>query len=110
VKYLAPGQRCSAYWYAAAARLLTGSSIWDDLDFLKELGLRAARLARWEGIAPWQVPEGPYWVHMWPEHVWDQAAGQMADEAARYGDYHSNLPYQAAGPLTLDDAYGNPYA
>lgn len=105
---LPPGCRCTAYWYAWQSRLLTG----DDLGFLTELGIRAARVARWEGIPPWQIPEGPYWVHMWPEQIWDRAAGQMADEAARYGDWRSHLPepaYRRAGPASLDDAYANPY-
>lgn len=105
---LPPGCRCSAYWYASQARLLTGSG---DLEFLTELGIRAARMARWEGIPPWQVIEGPYWVHMWPEHIWSRAADQMAEEAARHGDYRSYLPaapYRRAGPVTLDSAYGDP--
>jgi hypothetical protein len=39
-----------------------------------ELGLRAARMACWEGLEPWQVRENGWLVHMWPEHIWDAAA------------------------------------
>jgi hypothetical protein len=78
-----PEWRCSAYWYAARAGMLTG----DDLEFLRCLGLRAARLARWHGIPPQAVPEGPYLVHMWPEWVWDVTVRQMADDGARFGEW-----------------------
>lgn len=76
--------RCTAYWYAASARLLTGNG---DLDFLSCLGLHAARLARWHGIPAWQVPEGPFLVWMWPEWIWDATVTAMADAAAGHGDY-----------------------
>lgn len=78
--------RCSAYWYALHAGLLTGDG---DLEFLRCLGLHAARLARWHGIPPWQVSEGPYLVFMWPEWVWDVTADAMAQSAAQHGDYAS---------------------
>lgn len=65
---LPPSMRCSAFWYAQARGLPA------DIDSLLGLGLVAARIARWEGLEAWQVAEGPYWVHMWPEHVWDEAS------------------------------------
>ena len=84
-RFLPPGMWCTAFWYAERAGLLTG----DDLEFLRDLGARAARLARWYGYPEWIVPEGPYQVHMWPEHVWDEVANAMANEAARYGHWDS---------------------
>lgn len=69
---LPAGMRCSAYWYAQARGLPL------DLPYLKALGLTAWRIAAWEGLAEWQVPEGPYRVHMWPEPVWDAAANGVA--------------------------------
>ena len=81
---LPPGMACSAYWYAASARLLTGDG---DLDFLRCLGWHAVRLARWHGIPGWQVPEGPFLVWMWPEWVWDTAVDAMAQAAAESGSY-----------------------
>lgn len=92
---LPPGMRCSAYWYALRSGLVSGSG---DLDFLRCLGWHAARLARWQGIPPWQVPEGPYLVFMWPEQVWDAAWAVMARAAAQHGDYASlGHGYQDAG-------------
>jgi hypothetical protein len=82
--FLEPGVRCTAYWYAWRAHMLTGDG---DLEFLACLGLRAARLARQSGVPPWQTLEGPYLVHQWPEWVFDVASRQMADDAARFGDY-----------------------
>lgn len=69
---LPAGMRCSALWYVLHRGLPA------DLDYLKGLGLAAARLASWEGLEPWQVPEGPYWVHQWPERIWDDVARQPA--------------------------------
>lgn len=60
--------RCSAYWYALHRGLPA------DLDYLRALGLTAYRMARWEGLEEWKVPEGPWIVFMWPEHIWDAAA------------------------------------
>lgn len=73
---LPPGMRCTGYWYARAEGMDT------DLEFLRELGLAAWRVARWSGCAPALVPEGPYRVHTWPEEVWDAAVAELA---AGYG-------------------------
>lgn len=84
-----PRLRCSAYWYAERAGMLPyGITDPDDLEFLRVLGARAALLARWYGYAPWKVPEGPFpAVFMWPEHVWDEVASAMANEAAEHGTW-----------------------
>lgn len=85
---LPAGMRCTAFWYARARGLP------QDLDSLLDLGLVAARIARWEGLEPWQVAEGPYWVHMWPEHVWDQASQGGMPRSAGYDDVHGySLPH-----------------
>jgi hypothetical protein len=98
-RYLPPGARCSAYWYAQRGGMLPyGVTDPDDLEFLRVLGARAVLLARWYGYLPWQVPEGPYLVHMWPEHVWDEVASAMANEAAERGTWEQPGPgYWAAG-------------
>jgi hypothetical protein len=62
--------RCSAYWYA----LHRGLPV--DLDYLRALGLTAYRMALWEGLEEWKVPEGPFFVFMWPERIWDAASAQ----------------------------------
>ena len=69
---LPPGMRCSSWWYAMHRGLP------QDLAYLKGLGLAAARLARWEGLEEWKVPEGPDQVHMWPERIFDEAARHPA--------------------------------
>jgi hypothetical protein len=79
--------RCSAYWYALRAGMVTDPCDPGDLEFLRELGLRAARLARWEGIPALTVPEGPYQVYLWPERIWSEVADAMANHAAEHGDY-----------------------
>ena len=78
-RYLPDDQiRCSAYWYALRAGMVTDASDPGDLEFLRELGLRAAHLARWEGIPAMTVPEGPWpAVYLWPERIWDDAASAM---------------------------------
>lgn len=68
---LPPWARCTGYWYATAA------GFGYDLEFLRELGLRAARLGRWYGVPGALTAEGPYWVHQWPEGIWDEALGAM---------------------------------
>lgn len=91
---LPPDYRCSAYWFALHGGLMTGD--WPgDLEFLRELGYRAACLARWHGIPPWFVIEGPFvnpGVHSWPEWVWCQVADAMAGHAADHGDYGPPYP------------------
>jgi hypothetical protein len=92
--FLPDSARCTAYWYAWRAHLLTGDG---DLEFLRCLGLRAWDLARANAVPEWpKIAEGPFRVLLWPEWVWDIASRQMADDAARYGDY---------GP---DPGYGGP--
>jgi hypothetical protein len=68
--------RVTAYWYASQRGLPA------DLDFLLEFGIRAARHARWLGIAESKIPEGPYLVHAWPESVWAYAAPASPAQAA----------------------------
>jgi hypothetical protein len=81
--------RCSAYWYALRAGLVTDPCDPGDLEFLRELGLRAASLARWEGIPALTVPEGPWpAVYLWPERIWSEVADEMlAARLSGYGDY-----------------------
>ena len=110
--------RCSAYWYALQAGMVTDASDPGDLEFLRELGLRAASLACWEGIPALTVPEGPWpAVYLWPERIWDEVAGAMANHAAEHGDYGPEdvrAPYARPGSprpmvhdvLTLDRRYG----
>ena len=82
---LAPGARCSAYWYAWQGGLLTGDG---DLEFLRCLGLRAWHLAGYYRVPEWpKITEGPFRVLLWPEVIWDIAARQMAEDAARFGEY-----------------------
>lgn len=76
--------RCTAYWFARARGLP------QDLDYLKALGLTAYRMARWEGLEEWRVPEGPYFCCMWPERIWDAAANGVVR------GYSGNL-YGASG-------------
>ena len=68
--------RCTAYWWASHHGLSTTYGC------LLELGLRAARAARWYGLAQAMVWEGSgppgtvpgFWVHTWPAWVWEEAA------------------------------------
>ena len=74
---LPAGMRCSAWWYAQHRGLPVS------LDYLKALGLTAVRMARWEGLEEWRVPERHpdgtvYLVCMWPERIWDAAAQNPA--------------------------------
>lgn len=103
--YLPQGVRCSAYWYAQRAGMLPyGVTDPDDMEFLRDLGARAARLGRWHGYPEWVVPEGPYLVYMWPEHVWDEVASAMANEAAGSGHWESgNHDADQAGPRYQGD-------
>lgn len=74
---LPPGMRASAWWYAQHRGLP------QSLGYLKSLGLTAVRMARWEGLEEWRVPERhpdgvTYLVCMWPERIWDAAAQNPA--------------------------------
>jgi hypothetical protein len=60
--------------------------------YLRELGLRAAWLARQHGLAAARIPEGPFpAVHTWPPWVWDAAAASMAG-------WQPPPPYAGADP------------
>jgi hypothetical protein len=76
-----PGTRVTAYFYAAARGLPC------DLDYLTELGRAAARRARWLGIPPWRVLEGPLAVHAWPE-VWAEAGMAVNTDSCHAGKGH----------------------
>ena len=94
-----PELRCTAYWYTWNE---IGPPV--DMEFLRELGLRAYRIARWYGLVPAQVPEGPYWVHTWPEWAWDAA---LADMVHMYGAPSGeqaalDLAQAASAPLSAD--------
>ena len=102
--YLPPSWRCSAYWYAAQFHSVSVPLEPGDLEFLRELGLRAASLARWEGIPAMTVPEGPWpAVYLWPEHIWSTVANAMAQHAAEHGDYgpETVIPPSAANARDL---------
>jgi Domain of unknown function (DUF4326) len=61
--------------------------------YLLELGLRAARAARWLGAEQSLVREGPVWVNTWPEEIWQEAAAAIAaDPAPRHAHPHPPLP------------------
>jgi hypothetical protein len=90
---LPAGMRCSAFWYAQHRGLPTS------LGYLKALGLTAYRMAVWEGLEPWQVPEGPWIVHMWPERIWDAAA---QNPVARDAEFWS-CPPPPEGTMAYDD-------
>jgi len=79
----APLPRVTAYWHASQHGLPC------DLDYLRELGLRAWRIAAWYGIPPLKAPEGPFWVHTWAPWTWELAA---ADMAAFYGGRELPVP------------------
>jgi hypothetical protein len=82
---------CTAYWYAFHGGMWTGD--WpSDLEFLRELGYRAAARAHWHGVPERRVPEGPHWVHQWPEWIFAQTADAMASHAAEHGDYGPPYP------------------
>jgi hypothetical protein len=84
-----PDVRVTAYQYAWRAGLLTGNG---DLEFLRCLGLRAWHLAQYWGVPEWPKiaegpPENPFYVWLWPEVIWDIACHQMAEDAARFGEF-----------------------
>ena len=68
--------RITAYWYASAHGLPL------DPDFLLELGIQAARHARWLGIPEAKTPEGPWLVHTWTASVFDYVAPRSPGAAA----------------------------
>jgi hypothetical protein len=71
----------TAYWWAAQHGLPV------TFGFLLELGGRAARLARWHGLAELRVHEDPHGiigpVHTWPEWVFEESAASMRRDWAR---------------------------
>lgn len=75
--------RVTAYYHASTHSLPC------DLDWLRELGLRAWRIAAWYGVPQLKVPEGPYLVHTWEPWLWELAA---ADMAAFYGGRELPVP------------------
>jgi len=95
---LPPGMRASAWWYARHRGLP------QDLEYLKALGLTAARMARWEGLEEWRVPERHpdgtvYLVCMWPERIWDAAAQNPAPRETEFWSY----PAPPEGTVAYDD-------
>ena len=87
-----PGTRVTAYRYALDRGLPC------DLASLADLGLAAARHARWLGIPEYRVPEGPpgnpFWVHTWPEAVFDYVVTWQAQaEADAWGGQPPSASY-----------------
>jgi hypothetical protein len=71
---LPPGWRCSAFYWSA------GRGLPVTLGWLQELGLRAARLGRRQGIPEIRAPEGPFWVLLWSEDIWAQAKARLDED------------------------------
>jgi hypothetical protein len=71
-----PGTRVTAYAFSAARGLPC------DLAALADLGLAAARHARWLGIPEFRVPEGPYIVHTWPAEIYEYVTAWQAQADA----------------------------
>ena len=71
-----PEPRVTAYWHASTHGLPL------DPDFLLELGIQAARRARWLGIGEAKTPEGPFLVHTWSDSVFDYVAPRSPAAAA----------------------------
>jgi hypothetical protein len=73
--------RVTAYAYVYAHGLMDR---YGTLEWLFEIGHRAAGEARWRGIEPMQVWEGGgqqwYWVHTWPEEIWASVIAALARE------------------------------
>ena len=65
---LPPHVRCTAWWYAAQQGMRV-----PDWAFLKDLGKRAAAVARDYQVPESKTQEGQYLVFQWPEWVWDLA-------------------------------------
>jgi hypothetical protein len=70
-------QRVTAYAYVYGHGLMAR---YGTLEWLFEIGRRAAGEARWLGLEPMQVWEGPYWVHTWPEELWARVIASLARE------------------------------
>jgi hypothetical protein len=66
--------RVTCWWYVLNHGLAAQLG---DYDHLLAIGAHAAALARWLGIPPYRVPEGPLWVHTWPEWVWARTLAEM---------------------------------
>jgi hypothetical protein len=98
---LPAGWTCSAYYWAVHRDLPAR------LDYLQELGLRAARLASWHGLQRVTVPEGPWpAVNLWPSEIWAEAEARLAaDFAAAQAEYwHCPEPQ---GQAAWDTVYRN---
>lgn len=93
---LPSGMRCSAFWYARARGLPVS------LDYLRALGLTAYRMAIWEGLETWRVPEGPFLVYQWPERIWDAASVQPAVRESEFW-----CCPEPQGEAAYDAVYGN---
>jgi hypothetical protein len=108
---LPAGMRCSCWWYAMHRGLP------QDLGYLKALGLIAARMARWEGLEEWRVPERhpdgvTYLVCQWPERIWDAASAQPMAREAEFWSYpappEDTQAYQDWCQMA-DEGWANPY-
>jgi hypothetical protein len=97
---LPAGWRCSAFYWAARRGLPV------TLSYLLELGLQAARIARWHGLPEARTPEGPYIVHQWPEWVFEQAAARLAADFAVAQAEYWRCP-EPQGDAARDSVYGN---
>ena len=80
-----PELRVTAYWYASSRGLPC------DLEFLRGLGLAAARRARQLCLEPVLVPEGPFWVHSWPAWIWDDTI-RAAQSSTKIMEIYRDLP------------------
>lgn len=74
--------RCTAWQYASAGRMLTGDS--DDAEFLGCLDRYADELGVRCGLPRRPSPQGG----TWPDWIWRRVTDAMADNAAEQGDWH----------------------